>query len=143
MSAAVVLDTHVLVWLVQGDSRLHAEIVRHIDEAARQTRVLVPAISLWEIGMLVAKGRLQLAQDVQQWVDAVLGLPGLGLAALEPAIAIASSRLPGALHGDPADRLIAATARHHDAVLVTADEKLLAYGAAGHLKVMDARGGPG
>lgn len=143
MSAALVLDTHVLVWLVQGDSRLHAEIVCQIDEAARQTRVLVPAISLWEIGMLVAKGRLQLAQDVQQWVDAVLGLPGLGLAALEPAIAIASSRLPGALHGDPADRMIAATARHHDALLVTADEKLLAYGAAGHLKVMDARGGPG
>ncbi|HRP24153.1 MAG TPA: type II toxin-antitoxin system VapC family toxin [Thauera sp.] len=143
MSAALVLDTHVLVWLVQGDSRLHAEIVCQIDEFARQTRVLVPAISLWEIGMLVAKGRLQLAQDVQQWVDAVLGLPGLGLAALEPAIAVASSRLPGALHGDPADRMIAATARHHDALLVTADEKLLAYGAAGHLKVMDARGGPG
>ena len=89
--------------------------------------------------MLVAMGRLTLAKDVQEWMDEVLALPGLRLAALSPAIAIASSRLPGELHGDPADRLIAATARHLDVALVTADVKLLGYGAAGHLKVLAAR----
>ena len=64
---------------------------------------------------------------------------GIRLAALEPVIALASTRLPGEMHGDPADRMVAATARHLGVVLVTADEKLLAYGAAGHLAVFPAR----
>ena len=68
-----------------------------------------------------------------------MSLPGIRLAALEPAIALASTRLSGEMHGDPADRMLAATARNLDAVLVTADEKLLAYGAAGHLAVFPAR----
>ena len=54
------------------------------------------------------------------------------------AIAIASTRLPGDLHGDPADRLIVATARAHGATLMTKDSKLLAYGRAGHTSVMKA-----
>jgi PIN domain nuclease of toxin-antitoxin system len=132
---AVVLDTHALVWLVNGDAQLSAAARTLIDGA---TAVWVSAITPWEIGMLVAKGRLTLARDVNDWVDQVLALPGLRLAALEPRIAIASTRLPGSLHGDPADRLIAATARHLGAVLVTADLSLLAWGAAGHVAVVRA-----
>jgi len=101
--------------------------------------VWISAITPWEIGMLVVKGRLTLAKDVQEWIDEVLALPGLRLAPLTPAIAIASTRLPSDLHGDPADRLIAATARHLELTLVTADAKLLGYGAAGNLKVLAAR----
>jgi PIN domain nuclease of toxin-antitoxin system len=137
----VLLDTHVLIWLVQGDSRLSPKAVHFIENAAQERAVAVAAISIWEIGMLAAKGRLQLAKDVQEWVADVLALPGLRLAPLEPAIAIASCRLPGELHGDPADRILAATARHLDATLVTADEKLLAYGEAGYVRVMDAGAG--
>ena len=72
------------------------------------------------------------------WVSAALALPGVRLAPIEPAIAVASTRLPGDLHGDPADRLIVATARHLGAVLVTADKQLLAYGALGHVAVLAA-----
>jgi PIN domain nuclease of toxin-antitoxin system len=133
--AAVLLDTYVLVWLVGGDTQLSARARRQI---AAATTVWVSAITPWEIGMLVAKGRLTLAQDPLEWLDAVLALPGIRLAGLEPAIAVASSRLPGDLPGDPADRIIAATARHLDAKLVTADEKLLAYGAAGFLSAVSA-----
>ena len=125
---AVLLDTHVLVWLVSGDTQLSTRARRHI---AAATTVWVSAITPWEIGMLVAKGRLTLAKDALEWLEEVLALPGIRLAGLEPAITVASSRLPGELHGDPADRIIAATARHLGARLVTADEKLLAYGAAG------------
>ena len=53
-------------------------------------------------------------------------------------IALEGARLPGAFHGDPADRLIAATARHHDAELMTVDRAILAYASAGHLKAIDA-----
>lgn len=136
MSSSLLLDRHALVWLVEGDAQLSAAARRAITAAPA---IWVSAITPWEIGMLVAKGRLTFAKDVQEWVDEVLTLPGVRLAPLSPAIAIASSRLPGELHGDPADRLIAATARHHDLTLITADAKLLDYGAAGHLRVLAAR----
>jgi len=134
----VLLDTHVMVWLVQGDQRLSGQAREQIDSAAATQQAWVSAITPWEIGMLVAKGRLALASDVGQWIRAVLALPGLRLAALEPEIAVASSRLPGDLHGDPADRILAATARHLGATLITADERLLAYAAAGHLRALAA-----
>lgn len=88
--------------------------------------------------MLVSKGRLTLDRDVGEWVAAALALPGIRLAPLSPEIAVASTRLPGPIHADPADRILVATARHVDAVLVTEDQRLLDYGAAGHLKTRRA-----
>jgi hypothetical protein len=90
--------------------------------------------------MRVAKGRLVLDRDVMEWVQATLALPGLRMAPLEPAVAVASTRLPGELHGDPADRLIVATARHLGATLVTADAALLAYARLGHVQALPAGG---
>lgn len=60
------------------------------------------------------------------------------VAPAEPAVAVAGTRLPGELHGDPADRLIVATARHLGAALVAADTALLAYGQLGHVQVLSA-----
>lgn len=139
----VLLDTHVLIWLLTGDRTLSPVIVAVIEQAAREGTVFVSAITPWEIVMLVAKGRLTLARDVQEWIDEALRQPGIALAPLDPAIAVASTRLPGTIHGDPADRLIVATARHLDAPLVTSDERLLAYGAAGHVAVLNATGRDG
>ena len=132
----VLLDTPVLVWLVNGDLQLSPRAQQHILAAPQ---VWVSAITPWEIAMLVAKGRLTLRKDVLEWVAQALALPGVRLAALEPAIAVASTRLPATLHGDPADRLLAASARQLNLALVTADDKLLAYGAQGHLAVISAR----
>lgn len=139
----VLLDTHTLIWLLTGDRTLAPAAVSVIEQATREAHVFVAAITPWEIAMLVAKGRLTLARDVQEWVDEALRQPGIMLAPLEPAIAVASTRLPGTFHGDPADRLIAATARHHDALLVTADDRLLAYGATGHIAALSATGRTG
>ena len=133
---AVLLDTHALVWLVHGDEQLSPPARKRIASASA---VWVSAISAWEVGMLVAKGRLQLAQDVKEWFDAVLGLPGLHLAPLGLEVAVASTRLPGEFHGDPADRIIVATARHLSATLVTADQKIIAWAEQGHLPVLLAR----
>ncbi len=138
--SAVLLDTHVLIWLLDGDRTLSPTTVTVIEQAAREATVFVSAITPWEIAMLVAKGRLTLTRDVQEWVGDALRQPGVALAPLDPTIAIASTRLPGTIHGDPADRLIVATARYFDALLVTADDQLLAYGAAGHVTVLNATG---
>lgn len=136
--SAVLLDTHVLVWLLSGNSRLGAQARIFIQQSAQDHPVLVSAITPWEIAMLVSKERLTLDRDIDQWMAVALALPGIRLASLSPEIAVASTRLPGTLHGDPADRIIAATARHLDATLVTEDQRLLEYGATGHLRTLRA-----
>ena len=133
-STAVVLDTHALVWLLQGSERLGPGARALIEAAAKGDGAFVAAISAWEIAMLVAKGRLALDREVGEWLDAALALPGLRLAPLDPQVAVDSTRLPGQPHGDPADRLIVATARRHTATLITDDAQVLAYSAAGHVK---------
>lgn len=134
----IVLDTHVLVWMLEDDPRLGVEARAAIEHAAGGDGVLISAITPWEIAMLVQKGRLALEQDVGMWLEAVLALPAIRLAPLEPSIAVDSVRLPGALHADPADRLIIATARHLGVPLVTADRAILDYGVAGHVATLDA-----
>ena len=135
---AILLDTHVLIWLLAGNPRLGAPARSLIQQAAADNALLVSAITPWEIAMLVSKGRLALDRDVGEWLGAALALPGIRLAPLAPEIAVASTRLPGDLHADPADRIIAATARHIDAVLVTEDQRLLDYGQRGHLRIRRA-----
>jgi PIN domain nuclease of toxin-antitoxin system len=140
MSSAVrrvVLDTHVWVWVMSG-TPIAQSAKEAIAKAAAQGNVLVPAISVWEVGMLEAKGRLQLSTPVLQWAETALKAPGTRLADLTPGIAIGSSQLPGDLHGDPADRMIVATARHHNAPLITRDQKLIDYGRSGFLHVIPA-----
>lgn len=134
----VLLDTHALVWLLAGNERLGTRAREAIQKAAGTDKLYVAAISVWEIAMLVSKGRLVLDRDVGEWIQAALALPGIRLEALSPEIAIASTRLPGEFHADPADRIIAASARHLGAVLVTADSLLLNYAAGGHLKALNA-----
>jgi PIN domain nuclease of toxin-antitoxin system len=137
--APVLLDTHTFVWLLQGHERLGPAAREAIEAAGReQAGVLLAAISVWEIGMLVAKGRLTLDRDVAEWVRLALSLPGVNLAPLEPEIALGATRLPALLHGDPADRLIVATARHHGATLITDDTVILDYAAAGHVRAVRA-----
>jgi PIN domain nuclease of toxin-antitoxin system len=112
-----------------------------IDHAAVTDGVFISPISAWEIGMLCRPriGRppaVQFTPDARAWFAQVLAGSGVRLAPLTPEIAIDSSYLPGALHGDPADRFIVATARHLDIPLVTRDRRLLAYGAEGYARVI-------
>jgi PIN domain nuclease of toxin-antitoxin system len=101
---------------------------RIIDEMTERSR----------IAMLVQNGRLALGDDVGRWIDSALSLPGIQLAPIEPSITIDSVRLPGEFHADPADRIIAATARFHRVPLLTADQAILSYGVRSHLQVLAA-----
>ena len=116
--AAVVLDTHVWVWMAAGDER--AEKLR-----GYAGRLILPAISVWETAMLAAKGRLKLKPDVDTWVAQNLYAP-VELEPLSAEISIRSSRLED-FHGDPADRLIVATALVLQMPLVTADRQIHAW----------------
>ncbi len=77
--------------------------------------------------MLHSRGRLNLARPLDEWLALALGRAGVVPLALSAKIAVDSCRLPGELHGDPADRIIIATARAHSCPLITADDKILAY----------------
>ena len=90
-------------------------------------------ISVWELGLLESKGRVHLHTSCAQWVEDALAMPGLTLAPLTPTIAIESTRLPGSFHGDPADRIIVATARTMGARLLTSDKNIRAYGRQRHV----------
>ena len=122
----IVLDTHIWVWLASESDRLTPALRRTL-EPQREDGLGVSVISCWEVAKLVERGRLKLACPVEQWIEAALALPGVRLLDLTPAIAVASTQLPGAFHRDPADQIIAATARAHDCRLLTADERILSY----------------
>jgi PIN domain nuclease of toxin-antitoxin system len=134
----IVLDTHALIWAVEGDRRLGATASRLIEETVQTDRLGVSAITPWEVALLVERGRLRLGRELSGWIEDVLALPGVSLVPIEPGIAIDSVRLPGDFHADPADRFIVATARHLDAPVLTADRQILAYSAAGHVQTVDA-----
>jgi PIN domain nuclease of toxin-antitoxin system len=134
----VLLDTHVWVWLLNGDRKLNPKALKAIEQSLADEAVLLSAISPWEVAMLVSKGRLTLDRDVGEWVNAAVSIPGIRVEPITPEIAVASTRLPGDIHPDPADRLIAATARHLGALLITDDQLLLDYSAAKHLKALKA-----
>lgn len=115
---AAVFDTHVWVWSAAGDPR--AEKIRDFSGTA-----IVSAISQWEVSMLAMKGRLNLMPDEETWFSANLELP-VSLVPLTVEISMASCRLPD-FHGDPADRIIVATAITLGIPLITADEKIIKW----------------
>jgi PIN domain nuclease of toxin-antitoxin system len=131
------LDTHVWVWLVHKDQRiLKSAALPEIEMAEARGGLSLSVISVWEVAMLESKGRLTFTMDCPTWVNRALAQPGLNLLTLTPDIAVSSTRLPGNLHGDPADRMIVATALQHRASLITADERLIEYARQGHLNVL-------
>jgi len=125
----IVLDTHALVWWVNGDGRLSNPAWEAIEteRTAPGGQLLISAMTAWEIAMLVERVRLVLTMDVDDWLDTVASIEGVYFVPLDNAVAIQSVRLPGDFHPDPADRMITALARHHAAPLVTADQKIREY----------------
>lgn len=124
----IILDTHVLVWWVNGGDKLSQCARKTIEgERAGNARILVSAISAWEIAMLIAKGRLTLTMGIDDWLETVSSIEGVSFEAIQPDVAVQSVRLPGKFHSDPADRMIVALARHHSAPLVTADARIGGY----------------
>lgn len=135
----LLLDTHVWIWLMEGANEEFApSLQRVLRDADRDRQLLVSAISIWEVAMLDAGRRLQLSYDCRLWLEEALDAPGVRLEPLTPAIAVESTRLPGAFHRDPADRILVATARLASATLVTRDERILAYAERGHLRALAA-----
>lgn len=115
----IVLDTHVWFWLVTEPARLSRSAMEAIQQA---DEIGVCAISCWEIAMLIAKGRILVDRRTDEWLKAALAGPDAVLLPLEPDVAALAAALE--MHGDPADRLIVATALARGAPLVTKDDAI-------------------
>jgi PIN domain nuclease of toxin-antitoxin system len=132
----LLLDTCAAIWLSQ-QARMSPGAVAAIDEASDQGRPLrLSLITAWELGLLERSGRAPMTQPPHSIFQAFLQLPGISLEGLTFDILINSSLLPGELHGDPADRIIIATARALDLVVLTRDRHILDYADKGHVRAL-------
>ncbi len=137
MPELLLLDTHVWVRYVFAEfPQSKRALVKQLDKARAQGNVRVSAMSVWEVGMLESKGRIQLGMGCLDWVRHALERSNATVVPLSPEIAVASTRLPGGFRGDPADHIIVATARGLQARLVTADEQMKAYAKQGFVDVL-------
>lgn len=106
------------------------------EAAASGQNIGVSPISAWELGLLSARNRLPATQSPTAIFADVLATPGIRVEALTPSVLIDSSFLPGRLHRDPGDRILIATARALDLLLVTRDEAILDYAAQGYVRAL-------
>lgn len=126
----ILLDTCAALWLAAGEMKSPAlDEVRSTLSAG--TSVLVSPITAWEVGMLVSRRRIALAMPVLTWFEALVEA-GIDRAELSPAVLVAATELNAPGLRDPADRVIAATARAFHYRLMTRDRPLLDFAAAGH-----------
>lgn len=133
---ALLLDTCAAIWLAE-DEPVVAPAVEALHEAARcGTAVLVSPMTAWELGMLVARGKLTMTMAPEAWFARLLSVPGVALAPLAPDTLIASSFLPGDPPRDPVDRILVATARSGGYQLITRDRALLEYAEQGHVAAL-------
>jgi PIN domain nuclease of toxin-antitoxin system len=138
-SEQLLLDTHCWLWIQLGlTQRLSRASLAVIRNAESDGNVRVSVISIWELAMLEKRGRVALPMNVRTWVEQALSKPGIAVSPLTPEIAIESVHLPGDLHGDPADRILVATARVLGATLVTKDAQLIRYSRQRHVRALEA-----
>ena len=132
----LLLDTCAAIWLAEAES-IANEATRVLEEAYEAgASVYVSPITAWEIGLLNSRGRLALLIKPQLWFQRLFDVLNFRLADMSPQLLIASSFLPGTPPRDPADRIIAATAREYGYRLVTRDRLLLAYAEEGHIQTI-------
>jgi PIN domain nuclease of toxin-antitoxin system len=123
----IVLDTQAWLWWVHDPSHLTRRARGVIQKAEAADGIRVSAISAWEVAVKHASGKLELAQDIDAWFQQASTYPNLVVEPVSAHDAIASTRLPGQFHKDPADRIIVALTRRYGVQVVTADKLIRAY----------------
>jgi PIN domain nuclease of toxin-antitoxin system len=118
----LLLDTHIWLWSLLDPQRLSRRVIRELEN--KRNELWLSPISVWEVLILHQKRRIVLREDVGEWIDRALRAAPLTEAPVSHAVALETRaiQLP---HNDPADRLLAATAKVFGLTLVTADEHLL------------------
>lgn len=136
----LLLDTHIWIWYLNGDGQaLAPATVSLLERSAAASGLFVSDISYWEVAVKSAKGKLDFTVDTSVWLQRAERAPGVRFVPLDRTILLQSTRLPGTPHGDPADRMLMATALILNMPLVTADRAIIAYGKQHSLPTVDVR----
>ncbi len=128
-TSLILLDTHIWLWLTTGVAKSISPKLRSlIEKLVPQKKVRLSAISVWEVGLLVAKKKISFHQSgVREWVFRNLKTSGVEIEPISSEAALESVLLPEGFHEDPADRILLATAINIGATLITHDKEILAY----------------
>lgn len=121
----IILDTHILVWWVDDNSRLTTKYREYIEEYQSEG-LGISIVSCWEVAKLVEKKRLVFSCSVNEWLLTALAYPGVQLLNLTLPIVVDSTQLNG-FHSDPFDQIIVATARNYGCPMLTVDAKIFNY----------------
>ncbi len=137
----LLLDTHMWVWMLDNDvGRMSPTTVGLIERAAASRQLYVSDISFWEVAVKAAKGRLLLSLDPAIWLRQAERAPAVSYLPVDRTILILSAQLQGEPHGDPADRILIASAQLHGIPLVTVDTLIVGYARSRKgVPVCDAR----
>ncbi|MBI4064802.1 type II toxin-antitoxin system VapC family toxin [Candidatus Gottesmanbacteria bacterium] len=123
----ILLDTHVLLWWLENDKHLSLRARSVIEQERKSGEIAVSSISVWEICMLIKGGRLNLARDIETWINDLEAVPFLQITPVNHQMMQSAVFLPEPFHKDPADRIIVATALRLGVPLVTGDAKIRGY----------------
>ncbi|MGV3548888.1 type II toxin-antitoxin system VapC family toxin [Rhizobium sp.] len=136
MSKGLLLDTCAVIWMTRDEwvEDIAADAVSNA--GSRGISLYVSPATAWELGMLLARGRIAETRSAKQWYESFRAQAGIEEMAVSADIFIASCSLPQLAHKDPIDRILIATAREHDLTIITRDRAILAYGAAGHVRTL-------
>lgn len=134
--AGLLLDTHTWLWLATGDAKLPVSVRRAIEQYEAAGRVHVGTISMLEIANLARRKRVILPLPLGEWLTKALSEASIGLIGISPRIAAETALLPEDFHGDPADRLLVATARVEDLTLCTHDKEVLRHAKRGLFRAL-------
>jgi PIN domain nuclease of toxin-antitoxin system len=137
MSNCVILDTHTLLWSLLKPEELLDKVKSKIEQAQKDQRLLFSSISLWEIAMLSHKKRIHIFEPVKNFLSSIEEISGINICEISAEIAAESIALKNNFHGDPADRIIVATARSYSATLFTRDKQILEWSADGAVKCLE------
>jgi PIN domain nuclease of toxin-antitoxin system len=121
----ILVDTHVLVWMVSDSSRLSRAATRELRKAEQSGDMAIASITLWELALLYRRGRLRSSGSVESAIRTMVEKSRVQVIEITPEIAALTTTFPESYPKDPGDRLIGATARAYGLTLVTQDERLL------------------
>jgi PIN domain nuclease of toxin-antitoxin system len=125
----ILLDTHILIWWRLDSKELSRAQVRRLQDLEnRQMPVAISAVTLWEIAMLSSRGRIEMHEPMDIWLEEVEKHPLIEVLPLTARIAAESVSLGPDFHNDPADQIIVATTRIHGRTLMTSDDRIRRWG---------------
>ncbi len=136
-TSGILLDTHAWLWWSDRGDGWRPAVQTRLAAAVQQQNIYIASITLMEMANMVRKQRVDLSMSLNAWFSMMKEKVGAQALDLTTDIAVEIAQLPADFHGDPADRVIAATARVHGLTLCTHDRRLLQYGKQGLFSTLE------